>query len=29
MKNVYFIETIQTYRKAEGKDVYTILFEKG
>lgn len=27
MKNVYFIETIQSYRTAVGKDVYTILFE--
>ena len=27
MKNVYFIETIQSYRTATGKDVYTILFE--
>lgn len=27
MKNVYFIETIRSYRTAVGKDVYTILFE--
>ena len=27
MKNLYFIETIQTYRKAEGKEISSILFE--
>ena len=27
MNNIYFIESIQTYRTAAGKDVYNILFE--